>query len=105
MDQTKAERRKSAFGRCQWPNGIESAGTTEFLKRRYRATQSRDHDERIVRMGISQSQVSVPIVQPDSSVVRIGARHSWMALDLRELWTYRELLYFFVWRDIKVRYK
>jgi lipopolysaccharide transport system permease protein len=26
-------------------------------------------------------------------------------LDLGELWTYRELLYFFVWRDLKVRYK
>lgn len=25
--------------------------------------------------------------------------------DLRELWRYRELLYFFTWRDIKVRYK
>jgi lipopolysaccharide transport system permease protein len=29
----------------------------------------------------------------------------WSALDFRELWTYRELLYFLVWRDIKVRYK
>ncbi len=28
-----------------------------------------------------------------------------MALNLRELWAYRELLYFFVWRDLKVRYK
>ena len=28
-----------------------------------------------------------------------------MALRLRELWEYRELLYFLVWRDIKVRYK
>jgi lipopolysaccharide transport system permease protein len=27
------------------------------------------------------------------------------ALELRELWEYRELLYFLVWRDIKVRYK
>lgn len=26
-------------------------------------------------------------------------------LDLRELWTYRELFYFFTWRDIKIRYK
>ena len=26
-------------------------------------------------------------------------------MDLAELWRYRELLYFFVWRDIKVRYK
>jgi lipopolysaccharide transport system permease protein len=30
---------------------------------------------------------------------------SWVALNLRELWEYRELLYFLVWRDIKVRYK
>jgi lipopolysaccharide transport system permease protein len=28
-----------------------------------------------------------------------------MALNLRELWGHRELLYFFVWRDLKVRYK
>lgn len=26
-------------------------------------------------------------------------------LELRELWEYRELLFFFVWRDLKVRYK
>ena len=29
----------------------------------------------------------------------------WVALKLKELWEYRELLYFFVWRNIKVRYK
>jgi homopolymeric O-antigen transport system permease protein len=29
----------------------------------------------------------------------------WPALGLRELWEYRELLYFLTWRDIKVRYK
>jgi len=29
----------------------------------------------------------------------------WAALDLRELWSYRELLYFLTWRDILVRYK
>jgi lipopolysaccharide transport system permease protein len=29
----------------------------------------------------------------------------WRFLDLRELWTYRELIYFLTWRDIKVRYK
>jgi lipopolysaccharide transport system permease protein len=38
-------------------------------------------------------------------VVRIGVRRGWLALDLAEMWAYRELLYFFVWRDIKVRYK
>jgi homopolymeric O-antigen transport system permease protein len=41
----------------------------------------------------------------DVPVVRITARRGWLALDLSELWVYRELLYFFVWRDIKVRYK
>jgi len=29
----------------------------------------------------------------------------WVSLNLRELWQYRELLYFMVWRDVKVRYK
>src|SRR5437868_882307 len=29
----------------------------------------------------------------------------WTSLGLRELWEYRELLYFLTWRDIKVRYK
>jgi len=29
----------------------------------------------------------------------------WLSLRLRELWMFRELLFFFAWRDIKVRYK
>jgi lipopolysaccharide transport system permease protein len=35
----------------------------------------------------------------------IKARKGWQPVDLRELWRYRELLGFFVWRDIKIRYK
>ena len=39
-------------------------------------------------------------------LVRISApRGAWASLRLRELWEFRGLLYFFVWRDIKVRYK
>jgi lipopolysaccharide transport system permease protein len=37
--------------------------------------------------------------------VRIEPPRGWFALRLRELWDYRELLYFFVWRDVKIRYK
>ena len=37
--------------------------------------------------------------------IRIEPTKGWVALKLGELWEYRELLYFFVWRDIKVRYK
>ena len=29
----------------------------------------------------------------------------WMSLQLKSIWAYRELLYFLVWRDVKVRYK
>jgi lipopolysaccharide transport system permease protein len=38
-------------------------------------------------------------------VLRIAPPRGWLHLSLRELWAARELLYFFVWRDIKVRYK
>jgi lipopolysaccharide transport system permease protein len=41
----------------------------------------------------------------DVPVIRIEPSRGWVALELRELWAYRELLYFFTWRDIKVRYK
>jgi lipopolysaccharide transport system permease protein len=36
---------------------------------------------------------------------RLGQRGGMSGLSLRELWAYRELLYFLVWRDVKVRYK
>lgn len=42
---------------------------------------------------------------PDQPVVTIEPSKSWVALNLRDLWNYRELLYFLTWRDVKVRYK
>src|SRR5258707_1188011 len=56
-------------------------------------------------MGVTQTQVAAAGQGTNLPVVRIDARRGWLALDLAELWAYRELLYFFVWRDIKVRYK
>ena len=38
-------------------------------------------------------------------VLRIAPAGRWWALPFDELWEYRELIYFFIWRDIKVRYK
>ena len=38
-------------------------------------------------------------------VIRIERSRGWVALQLKELWAYRELLYFLIWRDVKVRYK
>jgi homopolymeric O-antigen transport system permease protein len=44
----------------------------------------------------SENQVEMFHIQPSGT---------WVSLGLGELWRYRELLYFFVWRDIKIRYK
>jgi lipopolysaccharide transport system permease protein len=38
-------------------------------------------------------------------IVHIKPNSGWTSLKLGELWRYRELLYFLVWRDLKVRYK
>jgi lipopolysaccharide transport system permease protein len=44
-------------------------------------------------------------VMNETSTIIIKPSRGWAALNLRALWKYRELLYFMVWRDIKVRYK
>jgi lipopolysaccharide transport system permease protein len=41
----------------------------------------------------------------DTLVIRIEPSKGWVSLKLNELWEYKELLYFLIWRDIKVRYK
>jgi lipopolysaccharide transport system permease protein len=45
------------------------------------------------------------VVYPLRRTLRLEAPRSWQTLNLAELWEYRELLFFFVWRDVKVRYK
>jgi lipopolysaccharide transport system permease protein len=42
---------------------------------------------------------------PDEPLVVIEPSKSWVAINLRDLWAYRELFYFLIWRDLKVRYK
>ena len=44
----------------------------------------------------SASVVPVTVIRPS---------RGWISLNLRDLWEYRELLYFLTWRDVKVRYK
>src|ERR1700693_1653994 len=38
-------------------------------------------------------------------LLRLQPSKGWVALNLHELWEFRELLYFLTWRDIKIRYK
>src|SRR5258708_9966259 len=40
-----------------------------------------------------------------SAAIRIEPPRGLLELRLREVWAYRELLYFFIWRDVKIRYK
>lgn len=42
---------------------------------------------------------------PEEPLVVIEPNKAWSALDLRDLWAFRELLYFLTWRDVKVKYK
>jgi len=54
----------------------------------------------------NNSETRRPAVNlPEKPLVTIKPGQSWVALDLRNLWTYHELLYFLIWRDVKVRYK
>jgi lipopolysaccharide transport system permease protein len=48
------------------------------------------------------NESSMPIELP---TLHIAPPKGWLDIDWKELWGARELLYFFVWRDIKVRYK
>ena len=55
---------------------------------------------------------SAPAASPDDGrgdaayeTLVIEPRKGWRGVDWAELYRYRELLYFLVWRDVKVRYK
>lgn len=41
----------------------------------------------------------------NSNAILIKPEKGWISLKLKNIWEYRELLYFLVWRDVKVRYK
>ena len=56
-------------------------------------------------MGIARTQLAPAERTTERPVVRIAPQRGWLELGLGELWEYHELLYFLVWRDIKVRYK
>lgn len=47
-------------------------------------------------MEMEKNQIPITYLKPPKGLI---------ALNLRDLWEYRELIYFLTWRDIKVRYK
>ena len=56
-------------------------------------------------MDMLAEEAAPPPAQSDAPssdpVIVIRPRRGWIGIDWRELWQYRELLYFLVWRDFK----
>ncbi len=46
-----------------------------------------------------------PVSKDEADTIVLRPARGWAGLRLRDLWKYRELIYFLTWRDIKVRYK
>jgi lipopolysaccharide transport system permease protein len=44
-------------------------------------------------------------IEVTTPVITIAPSRGWAPLQIRQLWQYKDLLYFLVWRDVKVRYK
>jgi len=51
------------------------------------------------------AQETAEVAVPRAPMLVLRPSRGWQPLKLKELWHYRELLYFFSWRDIKLRYK
>jgi len=54
---------------------------------------------------LPDAQSPAPVPDTEGPVTLIESRSSWQALNLSEIWRYRELLFFFAWRDVKIKYK
>jgi lipopolysaccharide transport system permease protein len=55
-------------------------------------------------MDLKMTQTALARQKPEEKTLLCPSR-GWSSLNLRDLWVYRELVYFLTWRDIKVRYK
>ena len=69
----------------------------EVSYKKSRAAENQDK----AKLNTSIKLVSTEIMKP----LIIMPSKGWRAINIRDLWEYRELLYLLVWRDIKVRYK
>ena len=70
--------------------------------------ESMEDIETIAKPGGSAQAVlegAAAVVVADVPVTLIDPPTGWQLVNIRELWRYRELLFFLTWRDVKVRYK
>jgi lipopolysaccharide transport system permease protein len=94
---------RSLTGISRGPSGTGSIAPT--IEPTMELTRSDPAAEADPRASDLQPHTSPPAVKDTLPVVRIRPSSGWSALRLDEVWHYRELLYFLIWRDVKVRYK
>jgi len=63
--------------------------------------------ERVTEIIAHCSAFLTELNKPDSSAHRLVIKptRGWVAINFKELWDYRELLYFLAWKDLKIRYR
>lgn len=49
--------------------------------------------------------MTTSVTTHQEEILILKPTRGWASLNLNEIWRYRELVYFLIWRDIKVRYK
>ena len=92
--------RTTILGRGEFvPQCTQADVTHQPLSPVVKSTQA----DRTYQMGKTESE-EVAKRQPEGFTTTIEPSPGWRFIDLRELWNYRELLYYLVRRDIKVRY-
>ena len=67
-----------------------------LLKSHLQSPERERRDSSPVAHAPGSDKVGVALLEP---------QRGWQGLDLREIWRFRDLLYFLIWRDVKVRYK
>jgi lipopolysaccharide transport system permease protein len=58
-----------------------------------------------IKIRLNNKTENFVAVKTDLKTIVIKPSRGWAALNLKDLWIYRELVYFMTWRDLKVRYK
>lgn len=56
-------------------------------------------------MASTLDQQHSELTQADIHHIHIEPTQNWLSFQMKEMWLYRELLFFLTWRDIKIRYK
>jgi lipopolysaccharide transport system permease protein len=69
------------------------------------STTATDYATQPLIVPVAEATDREPAPPAAPPIAWIVPQNGWQPVNVRELWRYRELLYFLVWRDVKVRYK